>query len=274
VLVSPKTSDQAWQVAVDSFLALPADAAVRALYPEIAKGIPGGHSYAGYNCSDPQRDRHVPDWGRYCVVNWLWCHTISCSKAQPPIGTTLLELWQQPLSAHGQDVLLSTLDTYAWVPEAEEPVHSLFFDKQANSGLRLRAAACLLRHFGMKYHGEVVSFALSGPRDTRDFLFRELADSPHALVSGVDPAVVRLGFQLLLEESAQHENLVAHHAVTSSYYGEFLYANLLGKYLGHPFAPDRRAQFRQGGQGNEDWYRTTAENAYRWWLLNKDDYAN
>jgi hypothetical protein len=275
VLLSPETSDKEWQFAADSFQQLPADVAIRALYPELAKGIPGGMSYAAYNCNDPHRDRHLEAWGRFCVVNWLWCHTVCCSKAQPLIGKTLLELWAHPLSAYGQGVLLSTVDSCAWVPDAERPVYSLFMDSAAAAGLRMQAAACLLHHFGIKYHREVVSFALFGPRDKRDFLFRELANPSHARVSGIDPAVVRLGFWLLLEEMALHEDRFAHRTVGNSSYGEFLFANLLGTYLGQPFAPDYKLpKYQKGEEGKEIWYRETAENAFNWWLLNRDRYAN
>jgi len=274
-LLSPDTSDKEWQSAADSFQQLSADVAIRTVYPEIATGIPGGLSYAAYNCSDPHTDRHVAAWGRFCVVNWLWCHTVSCGKAQPLIGKTLLQLWAHPQSTYGQGVLLSTLDSYAWVPEAEGPVYSLFVNSDAAPGLHLQAAACLLHHFGMQYHREVVTFALFGPRDKRDFLFRELASPPHARVSGIDPAVVRLGFWLLLEEMALHEDRFAHRTIGNSYYGEFLYANLLGQYLNQPFTPDCQLPiYQKDAKGKELWYCETSQNAFHWWLLNKDRYAN
>jgi len=274
-LLSPDTSDQEWQAAADSFQQLPADVAIRGLYPEIAKGIPNGEPYASYNCSDPHRDRRVGAWGPFCVVNWLWCRAVACSKTRPRIGKTLLELWAHPQSAYGQSVLLSALDSYAWVPEAEELVHALFVDSEAGSGLRIQAAACLLDHFGMKYHREVVSFASFGPPATRNLLFRQLASAPHARHSGVDPAVVRLGFWLLLEEMTLHEDRFAHRTVGNSYYGEFLVANLLGTYLGQPFTTDYKLpKYRNGEEGKEIWYRETAENAFNWWLTNRDRYAN
>jgi len=273
-LLSPNTSDKEWQLAADSFQKLPADLAIRILYPEIAEGIPGGWSYAAYNCSDPHRDWRNEAWGRFCIVNWLWCQTVSCGKTHPLVGKTLLELWAHPQSAYGQGVLLSTLDSYAWIPEAEEPVRFLFLDSEAASGLRLQAAICLLHHFGMKYQHDVVTFALFGPREKRDPLFRELASPVHARLSGVDPAVVRLGFGLLLEEMALQQDRFAHRTTGNSFYGEFLVANLLGTYLGHPFTPDRLAKYQQGEQGKETWYRDTAENAFNWWLINKARYAN
>jgi len=274
-LLSPTTPDKQWLVAADSFQELPNDVTLRTLYPEIAKGIPNGEPYAAYNCSDPQRDRLIAGWGRFCVVSWLWCRTVSCAAAKPRIGKILLELWAHPQSTYGQGVLLSTLDSYAWIPEAEGPVDSLFLDSEAAPGLRLQAAACLLHHFGIKYHREVVSFALFGPRDKRAFLFRELASPPHARLSGVDPAVVRLGFWLLLEEMALHEDRFAHRTIGNSFYGEFLIANLLGTYLGQPFTPDYKlAKYQQGEPGKEIWYRETSENAFHWWLLNRDRYAN
>jgi hypothetical protein len=272
-LLLPDTSDEPWSRAADSFRELPVEVVIRTLYPEIAKGIPNGMPHAAYNCSDPSRDRHIGGWGRYCVANWLWCKTVSCGREHPTVGKTLLELWTQPRSIYGQSVLLSTLDYYNWVPEAEEPVRGLFIDSQADSGLRAQAAACLLHHFGTKYQHDVIGFALNSGHEIRDLLFRQLVSPPHARVSGVDATVVRMGFWLMFEELAKNEDRFAHGSVGGSYYGSFLPANALGTYLGEGFTPDYKLPKYQGEQGRELWYREATENALTWWLKNKERYA-
>jgi hypothetical protein len=273
-LLSPENSDEPWRRAADSFRELPVDVAIRTLYPAIAKGIPNGMSYAAYNCSDPSRDRYIGGWGRYCVANWLWCKTMSCGREHSKAGNILLELWTQPQSVYGQSALLSALDYYNWVPEAEEPVRKLFTDSRSDSGLRAKAAACLLHHVGTKYQHDVIGFALFGSHEIRDLLFRQLVSAPHARVSGVDATVVRMGFWLMFEELTKIEDRFAHRSVGGSYYGAFLSANALGEYLGEQFTPDYKLPKYQGEQGRELWYRETNENALTWWLKNKERYAN
>jgi hypothetical protein len=273
-LLSPQSSDEEWQRAAEVFRELPADAAIRALYPEIAKGVPNGMPYTAYNCSDPSRDRHLGRWGRYCVTGWLWRQTISCGRKYANLSRTLLELWAQPQSVYGQSVLLSALDYYAWVPEAEDPVRTLFRDSEASIGLRAQAAGCLLRHFGTKYQRDVIQFALFSSREIRDVLFRLLAAPSSTRISGADPAVVRMGFWLMFEELAENEDRFAHRRAGGSYYGAFLSANALATYLGEGFTPDYRLPKYQAEEGKELWYRDTTENALSWWLKNKERYAN
>jgi len=273
-LLSDDTSDEQWNRAANEFRVLPADVAIRTLYPELAKGIPGGWSYAAYNCSDPTRDRHVAGWGHYCVANWLWCQTITCMRKRSGIGSVLLELWAEPQSVYGRGVLLSTLDNYSWLPEAEEPVRKLFADSQADSGLREQAAACLLHHFGTKYQHDVIVFALFASHEIRDFLFRQLVSPPYSRISGVDAAVVRMGFWLMFEDLSESEKQFARRGAAGSYYGAFLSANALGTYVREAFTPDRKLPKYQGEQGTELWYRETTENAVTWWLKNEARYAN
>src|SRR5262249_54904193 len=149
-LLSPNTPDEQWQRAAGSFEELPADLVVRALYPEIAKGTPNDKSFGIYNCSDPAIDRREGVRGRRCVANWLWYRAICCGKGNPKVGKTLLELWNQPQSVHGQAILLLALDYDNWISEAEEPVRDLFNNSLADSGLRANAGGCLLHHFGTK----------------------------------------------------------------------------------------------------------------------------
>ena len=270
-LLSPDIADQQWHEAEGSFEKLSVEVALRAVYPEVAKGAPGGPIY---NCLNPDHDRHVGAWGRYCVANWLWCQTLARGKTNSQAGKALLELWAQPQTRLGQSVLVTSLDTEAWVPEAEEPVRNLFTDSNADSELREQAAACLLHHFGAKYHHDVVLFALFSSYEIRDLLFRELASPPHAGLSEVDPAVVRMGFWLMFEALAKNESLFAHGSIGASYYGTFLFADYLGRYLGENFTPDYKLPKYQSEGGREIWYRNTTENALTWWLKNKERYAS
>ena len=272
-LFSPQTSDEQWHSTADSFEKLPLETKILTLFPEIAKGLPGGFTYAAYNCSSPDTDRRVPGWGRYCVAKWLWCKALDCGTSNPEVGKILLELWNHPLSASGESSLLAALDYSGWVPEAEEPVRSLFQDSAADPRLRGHAALCLLHHFGSKYHADAVGFALYSQRDIRDLIFKELVEPPHARLSGIDPAVVRMGFWLLFDEMDKDEEAFAHDGVLRSHYGAFLVANRLGTYLGEKFTPGYKLSKYQGEQGRETLWREATENALAWWQKNKDRFA-
>jgi hypothetical protein len=270
LLLSPDTSDGQWQTTFVLFQKLPPEMAIRTLFPEIANGIPGGMSYATYNCYLPEHDRHVGGWGKYCVTDWLWCKVLECGRSNPQVGKTLLELWAHPLSPYGQRVLLQAMDYGNWVPEAEEMVLATFRDSGADPPLRAMAAGCLLHHFGTKYHSEAVQFALYGPEKVREYVFNELESPPHARLTGIDPIVSRMGFAMLLAELAKSEEAYARGGVPRSRYGAFLYADHLGTYLGEKFTPDYKLPQYQGEAGREIWYWETVENALTWWSKNKD----
>ncbi|MGA2510511.1 MAG: hypothetical protein ABSG27_09780 [Candidatus Acidiferrales bacterium] len=272
-LLSPQTSDQQWQSTEGAFEKVPVETRMQTLFPEIAKGLPGGWTYAAYNCSNPDTDRRVPGWGRYCVANWLWCKALECGRANPQVSKTLLELWSGPLTTPGESALLAALDSNSRVPEAEEPVVSVFKDSDADPHLRQQAVLCLLRHLGTKYHAEAVAYALASQRDVRDVIFKELVEPPHARLSGIDPAVVRLGFWLLFEEMNRNEEDFAHDGAVRSQYGAAMIANHLGTYLGEKFTPDYRLPEYQGEQGREAMWRETTGNALNWWAKNETRFA-
>ena len=272
ILLSPQTSDEQWHSTSDFFEKRPAEAKIRALFTEVAKGLPEGFTYAAYNCSSPDTDRRVSRWGRYCVAKWLWCEALQCGKPNPQVGKILLELWNTPTSIQGVSVLLAALDYNSWVPEAEESVRSLFKNTDGDPHLRAQAALCLLRHFGSRYHGEVVGFALFSPRDIRDVIFKELVEPPHGRL-GIDPVVVRMGFWLLYDEVAKNEEAFAYVGILPSQYGAFLIADRLANYLGVKFTPDYRRPKYQGEQGREALWREATENALAWWPKNKDRFT-
>ena len=275
-LLSPETSDSQWSATEKRFETLPPSVALPVLFREIAKGIPGGYSYAAYNCSDPFRDRKVGGWGQFCVVNSLWCKQLACPLKRKEVAKMLLELWANPISDYGQMVLLEGL---CWNPDAESRIAVLFRDGAANAGLRTQAAICLLHQDEPKYHAEVVAFAEkapitfappglhSYPLQLKRVLFDELASPTHDK-SGVDAAVVRLGFSLMLDEAGQAKQ----YGNKASDYGQFLYADRLNAYLGTGFEPDRKQPIYTGSEGNERFWHDTDINALSWWSRHKEEY--
>jgi len=271
-LLTQDISDEEWQSTEKQFQQLPVEATVRVLFPEMAKGIPDGWPYAAYNCSEPLHDRKVKTWGEYCVVDWLWCKKLTCAAEHEEVSKVLLELWSQPqpISDSGQMVLLSGLCNYG---PAEEKIAGVFRDVRAKASLRTQAAVCLLHTlFTEKYHDAVVEFAQQSPPDSRPLLFRALISPYHQADSGTDPAVVRMGFAMLLDEAAK-EAEVEHRGQHVSSYGQFIYATELDTYLRTGSVPDQKLPQYKGPEGVERWYRDSAMNARVWWSQHKDEYA-
>lgn len=279
-LLSSQTSDSQWSAAERSFETLPPNVALLMLFPEIAKGIPGGYSYAAYNCFDPLQDRKVAGWGQFCVVNSLWCKQLACSQTRKEVSTVLLALWANPITEYGQMVLLEGLCDN---PDAELPIAVLFRDNAAKVRLRTQAAVCLLRQAEPKYHAEVVAFAEKvpitftppGPHpyrlQLRRVLFDELASPTHRK-AGIDAAVVHLGFDLLLDAAEQQERARQQGSKVSDY-GQYLYADRLSAYLGTAFEPYRKQPAYSGSAGNERFWHDTVVNALSWWSAHKEEYG-
>ena len=276
VLFSPQTSDSQWSSAEKSFNTLSPNVVLPLLFPEIAKGIPGGYSYAVYNCFDPIQDRKVAGWGQFCVVNSLWCKQLACTQRQKEVSKVLLDLWASPISEYGQMVPLEGLCSN---PAAESRMAILFRDNAADIRLRTQAAICLLRQDEPIYHSEVVAFAEkvlmtfkphglhSYARQLRRPLFDQLVSTAHRK-SSIDGAVVRLGFGLMLDNAGQAKQ----YPNEVSDYGKFLLAVPLNAYLGADFEPDRKQPIYAGSDGNERFLHDTVVNALSWWSIHKEEY--
>jgi hypothetical protein len=277
-LLARDTPEEQWSSFEKEFETLPAKIVLPALFPQIAKGFPFGQSYAAYNCSDPLGDRRVPGWGEFCVANWLWCKQLQCPKRRDDVSKVLLELWTHPVSYYGQLVLLEGLCRNR---EAQPGIATLFRDAAADARLRTEAGVCLLLQDGARYHSEVVAFAEQVPIKfsqpgwnigLRQRLFDELASLRHRDDSGIDPAVVRMGFRLLLRE-AEQQRKTKQFGRQVTYYGQFIYADHLNIYLGTRFEPDRKRPTYGGSAGDERFWRDTVVNALAWWSKHQREYS-
>ena len=153
---------------------------------------------------------------------------------------------------------------------AEAQIAALFRDSLAEAWLRTEAGVCLLDQDEAKYHREVVVFAEHSPANLLQFLFNQLVGLGQ---SGIDPAVVRMGFALLFEEGSKQVK-AKERGQTVSDYGQFIYAAGLSKYLGAIFEPDRKSAIYAGPQGTERWYHDAVMNALTWWSKHKHEYVN
>jgi hypothetical protein len=168
-------------------------------------------------------------------------------------------------------------------PEASSKITALFRDTSADLRLRTETAVCLLLQDGAKYHPEVVRFAeevpikfsqpgrISYDLNLRRRLFDELTSIRHRSESGIDPTVVTMGFTLLLEE-AEQQRKSNQSGGKGSYYGEFIYADYLDRYLGTSFEPKRNLSIYDGNDGNELFWHDTVVHALDWWAKHEQEY--
>lgn len=258
-MLAQDTPDDQWSSFEKEFEVLPPKIALPALFPKIAKGIPGGLLLRGVQLFRPDPWSEGPNWGEFCVVNWLWCKQLACLQRKAEVSKVLLELWSHPISFYGHMALLRGL---CGDPDAESRIAKRFRDGAADERLRMEASVCLLYQNGAKYHSEVVAVADQAPIKLtqpgsvpydiylRQRLFDELVSLRHRRDSGVDPAVVRMGFSLLLDE-AEQERKANQFGGKVSAYGQFIYADHLDSYLGAAFEPDRKQPVYAGNDGNE-----------------------
>jgi hypothetical protein len=165
--------------------------------------------------------------------------------------------------------------------DAENRIAALFRDATADIRLRTEAAGCLLGQDESRYHSAVAAFAeeapirfippgrMPYPQQLRRVLFDQLARHHY---SGIDPAVIRIGFSLLLDET-EGRRKASESGARVSYYGEFIHANALNSYLGTAFVPDHKEPIYGGSEGNERFWHDTVVNALDWWSKHKHEYA-
>ena len=119
-------------------------------------------------------------------------------------------------------------------------------------------------HKGKAYHEAILAISKSAPRKDREGWLDLLVDSRHKAETGVDPAVVRLGFDALAEERQASPNYV---------HGAYFIASDMGKYLGQTFTPDPRLDQYRGEHGlRESFFADTVKNAVVWWEKNRHRY--
>ncbi|MCP4612432.1 MAG: hypothetical protein GY845_27355 [Planctomycetes bacterium] len=246
--------------AEDKLRQFPAELVLKGLLEHFSKPMP---SLAIWNSAGREHDKQAPvEWQIYYAVYRSWQYHLT-GKASQTLGVILLELLGSAPTPTGQERILHDIARH-WHPTAEFPLSKLMKNQETEFGVRRAAGFCLMLHKGKVYHDNLVGFAEKSVGNEKNQWFDLLVDSRHKHVTGIDSAVVRLGFELLAEEKAANPDYV---------HGAYFIACKLGNYIDHDFKPDQNLDKYQDRHGLKvSFFADTVENALAWWVDNRDKY--
>ncbi len=262
-LIATMTSGSAaWDVrceAEDALKNLPPRDVLQALLPHI-KGMP---SPIIWNSGGRDFDKRAPvEWQVFYAVSRSWNKSVK-ALPQDSGGALLLSLLRRAETTEARRRILMDL-THRWVPEAEAPVAVLMKAPDGDLTVRTTAALALILHGEADYHNLLVQYAQEGDFSTRKRWFDLLSDPRHKKHTGIDPQIVQIGFDLILEDRKVSPNYI---------HGAYFLAIKTGHYIGEEFKPDRHKPQYQGKQGGltESFFADTVINAMGWWKDNRNE---
>ena len=264
VAISIMTSkNESWSKrceAEDKLKQFPAELVLKGLLGHISKAMP---SLAIWNSAGREHDKQAPvEWQIYYAVDRSWKHHLA-GKTSQRLGAILLELLSIARTPTGRERILYAMARH-WHPKAELPLSQLMKNQETEFGVRRAAGFCLMLQQGNTYHKDLLDFAKKSAREEKKNWFDLLVAPRHKKQTGIDHAVVKLGFELLAEEKEIKPNYV---------HGTYFIACKLGSYLEEDFKPDQQLDKYQGKHGLKDsFFVDTVENAWAWWGRNKNKY--
>lgn len=237
-----------------------AESVLGALLPHVSKGMP---SLPVWNSLGRDHDREAPiEWQVFYAVDRSWRHHLRGARSEK-LGALLLELLSRAETASGRQRVLFDLSRH-WHLDAEQPLQELVTEAEQDLIVRLAAGFDLMLHRGEAYHEMFIDLATGSSGDERREWWNLLVNPRHKSITGIDPAVVRLGFDVLAEELEANPDYV---------HGAYFIVCNLGNYLDHEFKPDQSARKYRGGHGLMDvFFADTVERALAWWEEHRSDY--
>lgn len=244
--------------AEDSLTNLPPRTVLPILLPHIGMGMP---SPVIWNSAGRDFDKRAPvEWQVFYAVARTWNHQVD-SLPRDSGGTVLLPLLGAAKQAGERSRVLMDL-TQRWVPDAEEPIATMFKDPEEDLTVKTTAALALILHGQANYHDLLLGYAQSGSFADRKRWFDLLSDPRHKRKTGVDPNVVRMGFSLIEEDRRVSPGYI---------HGAYFLAIKTGDYVGQEFKPDQKAERYQGEHGlTDNFFADTVANALSWWAKNRN----
>lgn len=237
-----------------------AEPVLGALLPHVSKGMP---SLPIWSSAGREHDREAPvEWQIFYAVDRSWRHHLR-GAASEELGALLLELLSRAETALGRQRVLFDLSRH-WHPDAEEPLRQLMMHPEQDLIVRLAAGFDLMLHRGKVYHETFLDLAAGSTGDEKMEWWNLLVDPRHKSETGIDPAVVRLGFEVLAEERETNPDYV---------HGAYFIACHLCDYAERDFKPDQDQRKYRGRHGlNDSFFADTVERALAWWEENRHDY--
>jgi hypothetical protein len=237
-----------------------AESVLSALLPHVSKGMPAPPIW---NSLGREHDREAPiEWQIYYAVDRSWRHHLRGAPSEE-LGALLLVLLERADSVLGRQRILFDLSRH-WHPDAEEPLRRRMLDPEQDLLVRRPAAYALVLHRSGAYHDTFLDLASGSTGEERREWWKLLADPRHKGATGIDPAVVRLGFDVLAEEMEANPDHV---------HGAYFIACTIGGYVEQEFKPDQDSRKHRGPHGlRESFFADTVENALAWWEAHRGDY--
>ncbi len=246
--------------AEDCLKELDAESVLDALLPHVSKGMP---SLPIWSSAGREHDREAPvEWQVFYAVDRSWRHHLRGAPSEQ-LGALLLGLLSRAETASGRQRVLFDLSRH-WHPDAEEPLCQLMTDPEQDLIVTLAAGFDLMLHCGKSYHGTFLDLASGSSGDEKREWWNLLVDPRHKSITGIDPAVVRLGFEVLAEERETNPEYV---------HGAYFITCNLGNYIDHEFKPDQDQRKYRGRHGLKDsFFADTVGRALAWWEERRRDY--
>ena len=260
IMTDRAASRQDRNAAEDALSKLPADQVLPELLPRIAGGLPPGGIW---NSNGREQDRDAPvEWQIHYAVSRSWHHQLKSLPSKTG-GTLLLDLLKKTSAPNAQIHLINAFHHH-WAADAEATLAVLLKEPKANIDVRTAAGLMVLLHGKEDYHDLLVQYAGEGPLADRKHWYELLVDPRHRRKAGIDPRVVRLGFDPIQAERK---------ASPKDKQGAYALALRAGDHVGQEFKPDQRLPRYQGKHGlTDEFFGDTVKNALHWWEENKGKY--
>jgi hypothetical protein len=244
--------------AEDSLIKQKPEEVLLILLNHLEKGMPDGGIW---NSASRDDDKDAPvEWQIYYAVLRSWDNQVNFLP-KPSGGYLLLKLLEKAKTGFAREYILKNI-YHRWIPEAEKEVVKIMEDPNEGIIARTIAARDLMLKGKNDYHERFLFFADSNNFENQKRWLNLLANVLYKKKTGIDPRVIKLGFELIIKERESNPNY--------NTAGYFL-AITTGRYINLNFQPDQKEPQYQEQHGLSDkFFSDTVDNALAWWSKNKE----
>lgn len=245
--------------AEDSLAEFSPEQVLPSLLPHIEKGMPS--ALVIYNGGGRDFDKKAPvEWQVYYAVSGSWNHQVRSLPIDSG-GKLLLQLLKKAEGEIAKRLILRDMQ-HRWAPEAEDIIASTFKAPAESTAVKTAAAQALILRGTADYQDLLIEYANTGNFADRKGWFGVLSEPWNKERKGIDPRVVKLGFDLILEDRELSPDYI---------HGAYFLASKMGSYVDQKFQPDSKDSRYQGEGGlTEQYFEDTVTSAIDWWTNNQE----